>query len=62
MEPEEMEMLITQIRDKDLRETLRFGIGLHHGGLSRRDRDKVEELFRARRIQVGSPLICLARL
>ncbi|RLN61356.1 hypothetical protein BBJ29_004536 [Phytophthora kernoviae] len=41
-----------QIVDETLKHTLSFGIGLHHAGLARRDRELVEKLFKDRLIQV----------
>ncbi|GMF25482.1 unnamed protein product [Phytophthora lilii] len=41
-----------QIVDETLKHTLSFGIGLHHAGLARRDRELVEKLYRDRLIQV----------
>lgn len=49
---EEMESIITGIRENNLKLTLAFGIGLHHAGLHERDRKTVEELFVNQRIQV----------
>ncbi|TMW66845.1 hypothetical protein Poli38472_011961 [Pythium oligandrum] len=40
------------VQDETLRHTLSFGIGLHHAGLARRDRELVEKLFRDKMIQV----------
>lgn len=40
------------VQDESLRHTLTFGIGLHHAGLPRKDRELVEKLFRDRLIQV----------
>lgn len=40
------------VQDDNLRHTLNFGIGLHHAGLPRKDRELVEKLFRDRLIQV----------
>ncbi|KAJ0395648.1 hypothetical protein ATCC90586_003056 [Pythium insidiosum] len=40
------------VADATLQHTLAFGIGLHHAGLSRRDRELVETLFRDRLVQV----------
>ena len=39
-------------QDASLRHTIQFGIGLHHAGLVEGDRDVVEALFVAGRIQV----------
>ncbi|CAH0518314.1 unnamed protein product [Peronospora belbahrii] len=41
-----------QIVDESLKHTLSFGIGLHHAGLARRDRELVEKLYKDRLIQV----------
>jgi activating signal cointegrator complex subunit 3 len=38
--------------DPNLRHTLQFGVGLHHAGLSERDRELVERLFCRQQIQV----------
>lgn len=34
------------VADADLRELIQYGFGIHHAGMSRPDRDLVEELFR----------------
>jgi activating signal cointegrator complex subunit 3 len=52
MDPEEMRALIQTVRDSNLRQTLEFGIGLHHAGLHERDRNLVEELFTNQKIQL----------
>ncbi|KAG1703577.1 hypothetical protein DVH05_007521 [Phytophthora capsici] len=41
-----------QVVDETLKHTLSFGIGLHHAGLARRDRELVEKLYKDRLIQV----------
>ncbi|KAG7382338.1 hypothetical protein PHYPSEUDO_005016 [Phytophthora pseudosyringae] len=41
-----------QVVDDTLKHTLSFGIGLHHAGLPRRDRELVEKLYKDRLIQV----------
>ncbi|KAK3440303.1 hypothetical protein EUGRSUZ_B00583 [Eucalyptus grandis] len=56
---EELQMVLSQITDQNLRHTLQFGIGLHHAGLNDRDRSLVEELFANNKIQV---LICTSTL
>ena len=38
---------------QNLRLTLPFGIGMHHAGLTERDRRTVEELFVNQKIQVS---------
>lgn len=52
MPGEDLEMVIGQVTDQNLRHTLQFGIGLHHAGLNDRDRSLVEELFANCKIQV----------
>ncbi|OWM65237.1 hypothetical protein CDL15_Pgr008827 [Punica granatum] len=55
----ELQMVLSQITDQNLRHTLQFGIGLHHAGLNDRDRSLVEELFANSKIQV---LVCTSTL
>lgn len=43
---------LAAVKDPHLQHTLRFGIGLHHAGLSERDRQVAEELFCAQKIQI----------
>ncbi|KAL6068513.1 activating signal cointegrator 1 complex subunit [Balamuthia mandrillaris] len=52
IEHEELEEVMYRIRDKNLKHTLQFGIGLHHAGLPREDKALVERLFRDNKIQV----------
>lgn len=52
MPEEELEMVLSQVTDNNLRHTLQFGIGLHHAGLNDKDRSFVEELFANNKIQV----------
>ncbi|KAL2935463.1 DExH-box ATP-dependent RNA helicase DExH14 [Bienertia sinuspersici] len=49
---EELQMILSQITDQNLRHTMQFGIGLHHAGLNDKDRSAVEELFGNNKIQV----------
>uniref|UniRef100_A0A1B0CDX6 U5 small nuclear ribonucleoprotein 200 kDa helicase n=1 Tax=Lutzomyia longipalpis TaxID=7200 RepID=A0A1B0CDX6_LUTLO len=49
---EEMEQILMNIHDPNLKLTLAFGIGLHHAGLQEKDRKTCEELFLNRKIQV----------
>ena len=49
---EEMQYIVETISDANLKQTLSFGIGLHHAGLSESDRKTVEELFVNGRIQI----------
>ncbi|KAK4325026.1 hypothetical protein Pmani_004371 [Petrolisthes manimaculis] len=48
----EMEQILSQVKDENLRLCLSFGVGLHHAGLVERDRKVVEELFVNQKIQI----------
>lgn len=52
MNPEEMKLIVDQVRDENLKETLPFGVGLHHAGLCANDRMIVERLFAQEKIQI----------
>eukprot|EP01127_Copromyxa_protea_P008859 TRINITY_DN2045_c0_g2_i1.p1 TRINITY_DN2045_c0_g2~~TRINITY_DN2045_c0_g2_i1.p1 ORF type:complete len:2126 (-),score=516.29 TRINITY_DN2045_c0_g2_i1:21-6239(-) len=52
MPEEEIEQIIDEIEDPNLKHTLAFGIGLHHAGLKNEDRAIVESLFEQCKIQV----------
>jgi activating signal cointegrator complex subunit 3 len=54
---EELSRLLPKIRDPNLRNTLEFGIGLHHAGLHEDDRKIVEMLFCEQKILVCSKCI-----
>jgi activating signal cointegrator complex subunit 3 len=47
-----VESVAESVQDDALRHTMTFGIGLHHAGLSSRDRDTVERLFLGGELQV----------
>lgn len=47
-----IDLIISNVLDKDLKHFLNFGIGIHHAGLQERDRKTVEELFVNQKIQV----------
>lgn len=47
-----LEVLRICVQDASLRDTLRFGIGLHHAGLAEADRAVVEQLYVSGKIQV----------
>ncbi|KAI9141161.1 Sec63 Brl domain-containing protein [Paraphysoderma sedebokerense] len=49
---DELEMVLAQVKDSNLRHSLGFGIGLHHAGLAETDRRLVEELFVNLKIQI----------
>jgi len=48
----EMDLIIGNIKEPNLKLTLAFGIGIHHAGLQDSDRKTVEELFVNQKIQV----------
>lgn len=52
MPEEEINDIVTNIKDSNLRLMLVFGVGIHHAGLQDRDRKTVEELFVNNKIQV----------
>ena len=52
MDDTEMERIIANIKDQNLKLTLAFGVGIHHAGLVERDRKTVEELYVNMKIQV----------
>lgn len=47
------------VTDKDLKDLMSYGIGIHHAGMSRADRSSVEDLFADGMLQV---LVCTATL
>jgi len=52
LEPHELEYAQRRVTDASLKETLAYGIGIHHAGLPERDRKVVEELFVEAKIMV----------
>ncbi|RUS90749.1 hypothetical protein EGW08_001460, partial [Elysia chlorotica] len=52
MAEEDMELICGGVRETNLKLTLAFGIGIHHAGLTERDRKVVEELFVNQKIQI----------
>jgi activating signal cointegrator complex subunit 3 len=52
MPENELESLLSGVKDTNLVFTLGFGIGMHHAGLQEHDRRTVEELFLNQKIQV----------
>jgi activating signal cointegrator complex subunit 3 len=57
MPEEQMNDILDNIKDSNLKLTLAFGIGLHHAGLQDRDRRTVEELFVNNKIQVYNTIL-----
>lgn len=52
MPESELDILLERVKDASVKESLSFGIGLHHAGLIESDRQLVEELFTFNKIQV----------
>ena len=52
MDDMEMDGILANIKDQNLKLTLAFGVGIHHAGLVERDRKTVEELYVNMKIQV----------
>ena len=52
MTPEEIESVVQEVKDTNLKQTLAFGIGMHHAGLVQNDRKIIEHLFVENKIQV----------
>jgi replicative superfamily II helicase len=48
----ESEQVATRIKNKSLSEAVRNGVGFHHAGLVKQDRDIVEEAFKAGHIKI----------
>ena len=59
MNEEEIEVIAATLQDRALRDTIVFGVALHHAGLHPHDRKTVEELFFAGKLQV---LVCTSTL
>ena len=59
MDEDEVQAIATTMRDSALRDTLIFGVGIHHAGLDSNDRLQVENLFCDGKIQV---LVCTSTL
>ncbi|KAK3115284.1 putative steryl acetyl hydrolase mug81, partial [Teratosphaeriaceae sp. CCFEE 6253] len=52
MDEEDLALNLSRVKDEALRESLAFGIGLHHAGLVESDRQLAEELFANNKIQI----------
>lgn len=52
MSDEDLILNLSRVKDEALRESLSFGIGLHHAGLVESDRQLAEELFANNKIQI----------
>lgn len=49
---EKVVQMIESIKDETLKQTIQFGIGIHHAGINIEDRKIVEELFRTNKILI----------
>lgn len=45
MNEDETQLVLNQVKDNMLKQTLTFGVGVHHAGLDSNDREIVEDLF-----------------
>lgn len=52
MSEDELQTNLLRVKSDDLKESLNFGIGLHHAGLIESDRSIAEELFANNKIQI----------
>lgn len=52
MSEDDLQLHLSRVKDEALRESLSFGIGLHHAGLVEADRQLSEELFANNKIQI----------
>jgi replicative superfamily II helicase len=52
MTEDELAAILDGVQDTNLRQTLSFGIGMHHAGLVQNDKKIIEELFVENKIQV----------
>ena len=52
MSSSEMQAIVEQVKDENLKQTLPFGVGIHHAGLCANDRMIVEKLFSQELIQI----------
>lgn len=59
MPEDEIEAIAATLQDHALRDTIVFGVALHHAGLHTHDRKTVEALYLAGKVQV---LVCTSTL
>ena len=52
MSEDDLQFVLSSVKDDALKEALSFGIGLHHAGLVESDRQLTEELFANNKIQI----------
>ncbi len=52
MDEDDLQMILSRVKDEALKEAISFGIGLHHAGLVESDRQLAEELFLNNKIQI----------
>lgn len=50
MDPEEIFHISELIKDENLKQTINYGVGMHHAGLTENDRKIVEDLFVKKKI------------
>lgn len=50
MDHEEIYHISELIKDENLRQTINYGVGMHHAGLTENDRKIVEDLFVKKKI------------
>ena len=52
MKEDELEGVLNEVQDTSLKQTLTFGIGMHHAGLVQKDKQIIEHLFVENKIQI----------
>ena len=52
MSEDELAGVLDEVQDSNLKQTLSFGIGMHHAGLIQKDKQIIEHLFVENKIQV----------
>jgi replicative superfamily II helicase len=52
MKEDELEAVLNEVQDTNLKQTLTFGIGMHHAGLVQKDKQIMEHLFVENKIQI----------
>ena len=52
MSEDELAGVLDEVQDSNLKQTLSFGIGMHHAGLIQKDKQIIEHIFVENKIQV----------